>query len=250
MFGYVKGAFTGADNKDKRGLFEMANGGTILLDEISEMPLKLQPKILRVLQEREFTRVGGTENIRIDVRVIASTNKNLIDLIRENLFRVDLYYRLNVFPINMPPLRERIEDIPDFVANFLLKFNLLYGKEKAFSHEAIRSLMSYAWPGNVRELENIVERLAVISTNAMLTREDVEGVMGMGGNHVGDAREHVAGQGLKESVREFERRIISRAISDYGDSYSAARALKTTQPTIVRKAQALGIPLKRGKSKN
>lgn len=136
LFGYVKGAFTGADNKDKKGLFEIANHGTILLDEIWDMPMKLQTKLLRVLQERELTRVGGTESIKIDARVIVSTNEKLEELIRQNRFRADLFYRLNVFPIKLPSLRERREDIPDLAAAFLAKFNLLYNKNKSFSSSA------------------------------------------------------------------------------------------------------------------
>jgi len=164
LFGYVKGAFTGADNKDKKGLFEIANHGTILLDEIWDMPMKLQTKLLRVLQERELTRVGGTESIKIDARVIVSTNEKLEELIRQNRFRADLFYRLNVFPIKLPSLRERREDIPDLAAAFLAKFNLLYNKNKSFSSSALTALMNYEWPGNVRELENIIERMVIISS--------------------------------------------------------------------------------------
>lgn len=132
--------------------------GSPFLDEIGDMPMKLQTKLLRVLQERELTRVGGTESIKIDARVIVSTNEKLEELIRQNRFRADLYYRLNVFPIKLPSLRERREDIPDLAAEFLAKFNLLYNKNKSFSSSALTALMNYEWPGNVRELENIIER--------------------------------------------------------------------------------------------
>lgn len=248
LFGYVKGAFTGADKKDKKGLFEIANKGTILLDEIGDMPLKLQTKLLRVLQEREITRVGGTESIRIDVRVIVSTNEKLEELIRENRFRADLYYRLNVFPIKLPSLRERREDIPDIAAAFLTKFNLLYSKNKSFGQSAVFALMDYAWPGNVRELENIIERLVIISTRKVLTREDVESIIYMGEKKPSTRDFIQIGEiSLKEAVQDFEREILKRVLKEYGTSYAAAEVLKTTQPTIIRKAQALGIPMGRNK---
>ncbi|MBR0599845.1 sigma-54 interaction domain-containing protein [Sinanaerobacter chloroacetimidivorans] len=246
LFGYVKGAFTGADRKDKKGLFETANNGTILLDEISEMPLKLQTKILRVLQERELTRVGGTESIKINTRVIASTNKNLEDMVKQNLFRADLYYRLNVFPIKLPSLRDRRDDIPDIAAAFLMKFNRIYDKSKSFSNEAITALLGYEWPGNVRELENIVERLVIISSNRILTKEDVERIIYMGEKKPSVINSINIGQlSLKQAVQEYEKEILERVLKECGNSYAAAEVLKTTQPTIVRKAQALGIPLRK-----
>jgi PAS domain S-box-containing protein len=246
LFGYVKGAFTGANKKDKKGLFEVATGGTILLDEISEMPLLLQSKILRVLQERELTRVGGTESIKFNVRVISSTNKNLEEMIKEKQFRSDLYYRLNVFPINIPPLRERIDDITEITAAFLAKYNRTYGKNKIFERSALTALMSYSWPGNVRELENVVERLVIIPTADKLDRDTVESLIQVGGNE-GDEIEAILKQsiGLKHALNDYEKRIIQKAIGEYGTSYAAAEVLKTTQPTIVRKAHALGIPLNR-----
>ena len=246
LFGYVKGAFTGADKKDKKGLFETADNGTILLDEISEMPLKLQTKILRVLQERELTRVGGTESIKINTRVIVSTNKSLEEMVKQNLFRADLYYRLNVFPIKLPSLRERQDDIPEIAAAFLAKFNRIYDKNKGFSSQAIAALVGYEWPGNVRELENIVERLVILSSDKVLSREDVERIIYMGEKKPSVMNSLDMGQtSLKQAVREYEREIIERVLKQYGNSYKAAEILKTTQPTIVRKAQALGIPLKK-----
>lgn len=248
LFGYVKGAFTGAEKKDKKGLFEVANNGTILLDEISEMPLKLQTKILRVLQERELTRVGGTESIKIDTRVIASTNKKLEEMVKQNLFRADLYYRLNVFPIKLPSLRERRNDIPDIAAAFIMKFNRIYDKSKSFSNDAIIALMEYDWPGNVRELENIVERMVIISSNRVLTREDVERIIYMGEKKPSALKAINIGEtSLKQAVQEYEKEILERVLKEYGNSYAAAEVLKTTQPTIVRKAQALGITLRKKK---
>lgn len=158
LFGYDKGAFTGALNKEKLGMFEMANKGTILLDEIGDMPLNLQSKLLRVLQEKEILRVGGTKSIKLDVRVIASTNQHLDELVKMGKFREDLYYRLNVVPIKIPHLRERKEDIPILVHSFLTRLNTKYGKEKSFDSESMEALESYNWPGNVRELQNVIER--------------------------------------------------------------------------------------------
>ena len=250
LFGYVKGAFTGADKKDKKGLFEIADRGTILLDEISEMPLKLQTKILRVLQEKELTRVGGTESIKIDVRVIASTNKGLEEMVAQNQFRADLYYRLNVFPIRLPSLRDRKSDIPELAAAFLTKFNRIYEKNKSFSPQALAALTEYEWPGNVRELENIVERMAIISSGSVMGRKDVEHIIYMGDKTPPEKEKpNIAEIGLKKAVQAYEREILEEVLKEYGNSYAAAEVLKTTQPTIVRKAQALGISLgKRGKS--
>ncbi len=246
LFGYVKGAFTGADQKYKKGLFETANGGTILLDEISEMPLKLQPKLLRVLQEREITPVGGVTSIKIDTRVIAASNKDLKMLVDKNLFRADLYYRLNVFPIEIPSLNERKEDIPDLAASFLNRFNAKYNKKKVLDSTAIFELMRYSWPGNVRELENVVERMTIISSNRILVADDVKMILDIGevkeNEFSGTALDDFS---LKEAVQNFERTLIQKALKEGGSSYAAARILKTTQPTVIRKAQALGISTKK-----
>jgi Nif-specific regulatory protein len=162
LFGHEKGAFTGAVNA-RKGRFELANGGTILLDEVGDLPINLQPKILRVLQEREFERVGGEKTIKVDVRLLAATSRNLEDLVSKGRFREDLFYRLNVVPIFMPPLRERKEDIPLLVEFFLKKYNEENNKEVSFSPEVLRILVDFNWPGNVRELENTIERLVVMS---------------------------------------------------------------------------------------
>ncbi|HZU21661.1 MAG TPA: sigma-54 dependent transcriptional regulator, partial [Terriglobales bacterium] len=168
LFGYVKGAFTGA-TQNKRGLFEVAHGGTIFLDEISEMSLAMQVKLLRVLQERVLRPVGGTEEISIDVRVIAATNKDLAKMVTEGTFREDLYYRVSVIPIEVPPLRERRDDVPLLANHFLKKYAPAAGKSIVrLSPNAISALMEYQWPGNVRQLENTVERaVALESTNEL-----------------------------------------------------------------------------------
>ena len=169
LFGHEKGAFTGALNR-KIGRFETADGGTILLDEIGDLPLELQAKLLRVLQEGEFERVGGTETLRANVRVVAATNRDLAQLVEEQKYRADLFYRLNVFPIRMPPLRERPEDIPPLVRHFTVRFAALMGKRIEHVPDAtLAALQAYHWPGNVRELENVIERAVIITASDTLT---------------------------------------------------------------------------------
>jgi len=172
LFGYVRGAFTGATAM-RQGRFEMANGGTLLLDEIGELPLNLQPKLLRVLQERQVDRLGDTRSIHIDVRVVATTNRNLMDLVKEGKFRSDLYYRLNVVPLRLPPLRERREDIPELAEHFLRKYAASGQRPKLASDMVVR-LCQYDWPGNVRELENFMRRLLAMSTSPVLGIELLE----------------------------------------------------------------------------
>ena len=168
LFGHEKGAFTGALAL-KIGRFELANGGTIFLDEIGDLPLELQAKLLRVLQEGELERVGGTKTLRVHVRVIAATNRDLEKAVSEQTFRADLYYRLNVFPITMPALRERIDDIPMLAAHFALKYGRKLGKPACeISRDSMAALKSYPWPGNVRELENVIERAMIVSRSEML----------------------------------------------------------------------------------
>jgi formate hydrogenlyase transcriptional activator len=168
LFGHEKGAFTGAVGKHK-GRFELAHGGTLFLDEIGELPLETQVKLLRVLQEREFERVGGTETIRVDVRVVAATNRSLPQMVARRQFREDLYYRLNVFPVALPPLRERADDIPPLVQSFLRRFARQAGKRiDDVSPEAMWRLLAYNWPGNVRELQNVIERAVIFARGTML----------------------------------------------------------------------------------
>ncbi len=166
LFGYERGAFTGAYTP-RKGKFEMANGGTIFLDEIGDMPLSLQAKLLRVIQDREIERLGSEKIVRVDVRIIAATNRDLYALVKEGKFREDLYYRLNVVPIHVPPLRERREDIPLLVEHFLKVYNSKYGKRVKLAPDAVQALMEYSWPGNIRELENTVERLVVMHEGAV-----------------------------------------------------------------------------------
>jgi transcriptional regulator with GAF, ATPase, and Fis domain len=173
LFGHEKGSFTGATSR-KIGRFELADGGTIFLDEIGDLPLELQPKILRVLQEGEFERIGNPKTVKVDVRIIAATNRNLSREIKDGNFREDLYYRLNVFPIHVPPLRERKEDIPLLINYFVNKFSRKIGKKiDTVSQVMIEQMMEYCWPGNVRELENIVERAVITNEGNKLTLSEV-----------------------------------------------------------------------------
>ncbi|HAJ99449.1 MAG TPA: hypothetical protein DCM62_05445 [Bacteroidales bacterium] len=173
LFGHVKGAFTGA-YRDKAGKFELANGGTIFLDEIGEISLGLQVKLLRVIQEKTIERVGDSKSIKVDMRIVAATNKNLKELIRKGLFREDLYYRLNVFSIEVPALRNRANDIPDLVKYFIEKFNKNHSRSiKGINRQALRILMNYSWPGNIRELQNMVEYAFVIAIGNIISKEDL-----------------------------------------------------------------------------
>lgn len=240
LFGYEKGAFTGASNKPKLGLFEVANGGTILLDEIGEMPLNLQSKLLRVIQEKEIMRIGATKSIKLDVRVIAATNQNLSELIKIGKFREDLFYRLNVVPIKIPSLRERKDDISILAYRFLKKFNIKYSKEKGFDNTAMQAFEYYDWPGNVRELENVIERLIVVDDNSYITYNDIAIIIGtdkIQSNPINSALT------LREAVDKLEREMIENALRKFGSTYKAANVLGVTQPTVFRKAKALGVKL-------
>ena len=169
LFGYEKGAFTGAKATGNPGKFELANGGTLFLDEIGEMPMSMQVKLLRALQEREITRVGGTKTIKLDFRLITATNRDLEAMVEEGAFREDLYYRISVIPLTLPPLRERRSDIPVLANHFLRELQEQYGGDCSFSSEVIELLCDYAWPGNIRELENCVERMSVLSTDEIIS---------------------------------------------------------------------------------
>ncbi|MFZ5652648.1 MAG: sigma-54 interaction domain-containing protein [Bacillota bacterium] len=234
LFGYAPGAFTGATREGKPGLFELAHRGSILLDEIAEIPLSLQAKLLRVLQEPEIARVGETRPRRIDVRVIASTNKNLAEEVQKGKFRGDLYFRLNVVPINIPPLRERTEDIIPLVALFSQRLQEKYGASKIFRAEVLNRFLAYQWPGNVRELENLVERLFVVAPGKEIDLSFLDTFQSRAGNSSSPVTVHDIVP-LKQAVYEVERQLIERALSIYGSSYKAAEVLKVDPSTIIRK---------------
>lgn len=239
LFGYENGAFTGAQQKGKPGLFELANHGTILLDEIGEMPILLQAKLLRVIQEKEFIRVGGTNPIKLDIRIIAATNQDLQEQIKEGKFREDLYYRLNVVPVRVLPLRERREDIPVLAYHFLEKANKKYNRHKNFQKGAIERLEYYDWPGNIRELENIIQRLVIINDNKSITKNDTNNALGKD-MFISDLT-HDSSLTLKDAVNLFEKDIIEKTLKKCGSTYKAADILGVNQSTIVKKAKTLGI---------
>lgn len=241
LFGYEKGAFTGAATS-KPGKFELAQHGTIFLDEIGEMSLNLQAKLLRVIQEREFERLGGTETIKVDVRIIAATNKDLEKCIAEGTFREDLFYRLNVVDIYLPPLRERKEDIPVLIDHMIKLCNAEYKKQVVgFTEQAMKLLLEYDWPGNVRELKNVCERAVLMSTGPLLTVEDLPRNIQKNSRRLHWLK-NLSGDSFKEMVAEVEREIILRTLEEHNWNRSAAaQALKMNRSSLYLKMKELGI---------
>ncbi len=234
LFGHEKGAFTGATER-RKGRFELAHGGTIFLDEVGELPLEVQAKLLRVLQEQEFERVGGTQTLRVDVRVIAATNQNLEEVVKLGAFRADLFYRLNIFPIRIPALRERIDDIPLVISYFINKFSRRMGKRiDNISPKALERLLCYDWPGNVRELANIIER-AVILCDGRILQED----------HIGISRPYLATEEGIRTLEEVERLHILKALTKtkgvVGGPKGAAKLLGIKRTTLLSRMKKLGI---------
>jgi Nif-specific regulatory protein len=244
LFGYEKGAFTGATAR-KKGRFEMAEGGTLFLDEIGDVNLATQVKLLRVLQEREFERVGGTETVKVNVRLIAATNKDMEQAIAEGAFREDLYYRLNVFTIFVPPLRERKADLLLLADHFLEKFSREHGKViKRISTPAIDMLMAYHWPGNVRELENALERAVLVCDGAVIHGHHLPPSL-----QTADSSGTVTRVSLKSAVAAFERDLIQDALkTTRGNRAKAARLLDTTERILNYKVRLYGVDVRRFKS--
>jgi PAS domain S-box-containing protein len=237
LFGYEAGAFTGARSSGKAGLFELANKGVILLDEIGDLPLVLQPKLLRVLQERELLRIGGTKPTKLDIRVLAATNKDLLEEVRRGNFREDLYYRLNVVPVKMHPLRERREDIPPLVGEFCRNFGEKYGKSTVVTDEAMQVLTDYNWPGNIRELENLMERLVVTNVGGAITRRDVaRTLLPAAQSQTADS----ANQGLRARVSAFEKEIVLETLAREGSLRKAAKVLGVDHSTLAKKCRSYG----------
>lgn len=234
MFGYEKGSFTGASKEGKMGLFEVADGGTVFLDEIGELSPAVQAKLLRVLQEHEIKRIGGLSSIKVDVRIIAATNRNLEEMVKQNKFRKDLYYRLNVVPITIPPLRERPQDIFPMIRYFMAEINNKYNLNKSFGPEALKYLYEYNWPGNVRELKNIVERVIVMSTEDIITKVDLPKQIQ---NAVEEKNPLVSEEllTLKEAVNRVEAQMIDKSYERHGNVRAAAKALDIDPATFVRK---------------
>ena len=232
LFGYEKGAFTGASEKGKAGFVELADKGTLFLDEVSELPLALQAKLLKVIQDKTVTRVGGIKEKKVDFRLIAATNKNLTALVREGMFREDLYYRLNVLHLDVLPLAARKDDILPLAEYFLQKFNEEYGQNKSFGPSALKQLQQYNWPGNVRELSNVVER------SAMMTRGDIIEEIAFGDMGTSDAEQLLdvfEEIDLNAHLEAIEGDLFRRAWKQYRSSTKVAKALSISQPTAHRK---------------
>lgn len=231
LFGYEPGSFTNAGSKGKKGLLEYADEGTILLDEISELELSLQAKILRFLQEGEFYRIGGVKPIKTDVRILAATNDNLEERVKEGLFREDLFYRLNVIPVIVPPLRERKEDIPVLVGHLINKFNEKHDMKKRIELDAIGMLKEFPFYGNVRELQNTIERVLVLSESEVIgVKEIVEFMKGV--EHEPSSKKNL---GLKELLYQHEREILKKYVSEYKNQNDLSKALKISQSSVSRK---------------
>jgi DNA-binding NtrC family response regulator len=245
LFGHVKGAFTSAVNA-KKGLFEVANGGTLFLDEIGTMSMDMQAKILRVLQDRRFMHLGGTSEIQVDVRIIAATNVDLQVAVREGKFREDLFYRLNVICMELPPLRARREDIPLLAAHFLKIYADENGVgDRALSHDALRVLLDYDWPGNVRELENAMERGVVLSTSRTITPDLLPGQL-TGSTYSAALLDHRPGASLFDLMEEIERRIISDRLERcHWNQTEAAEFFRIPLSTLNQKIKRLSIEVKK-----
>ena len=237
MFGYESGAFTGADKRGKSGLIEMSDGGTLFLDEISELPLTLQVKLLHFLQNKKIIRVGGTREIPIDVRVIAASNKSLKEQVELGLFRSDLYYRLNVIPIDIPPLRQRRKDIIPMALYFVNKYSEKNGKKIWLDEETLDYLQNEEWPGNIRELENFIERLVVTEGTVSMSHPEPSGI------HDNDEILRPTRNALPQAeegnpprkLNEIEREMIIKAYEKYGSSYKVAAELGISQTAAYRK---------------
>lgn len=243
MFGYEAGAFTGAGKLGKPGLIELANKGTLFLDEIAELPLDLQVKLLKVIEEKRVNRIGGTDSIEVDFRLIAATNQNLKEKVEEKMFREDLYYRLNVIPIEIPSLKNRKEDIYQLAQQFLTKYNQKYQRNKKFHVSTLNNFVEYDWPGNVRELENLIERLVIITEDEKIrynfkksslqdeTTNQIEGWSF-------DLYEE-EGITLQEAFKNIETLILNQALEKKLSTYEISRRLGISQPTVVRRLKKL-----------
>ncbi len=244
FFGYEKGAFTSASRNGKAGLFEQANGGVLFLDEVGELPLNLQVKLLKVLQDHRCRRLGGTRGIDLDLRIIAATNRDLRKMVSEGIFRMDLFYRLHVVPIEIAPLRERREDILPLALMFLNHFNRKYDTSRTLGHELMSVLEDHDWPGNVRELQNLIERLVVTADEDVLCAKHLPSSITKGKVPDAPAFRLPGSLNLKNAREAVEREVIREAMSRAGNTREAAKLLGVDHSTVVRKAQRYGIDLR------
>jgi transcriptional regulator with GAF, ATPase, and Fis domain len=247
MFGHEKGAFTGATDR-RIGRFELAHTGTLFLDEVGDLGPDAQAKLLRAIEAGEIERVGGGKPIKVDVRILAATNKDLTKAVADGAFREDLFFRLNVIPIPLPPLRERPGDIPALIQHFVALFRMRSGQSPAqWTDEAVHAMLEYRWPGNVRELANIVERLAILHSGTAIALDEVRTVIPVKATEPHRPQSFPdptsLDQSLTDTLDEYERILISRAVSAAsGNIAEAARRLKTDRPNLYRRMKRLGIP--------
>jgi len=242
FFGYVPGAFTGAAKNGKRGLFEAANGGTLFLDEIGDLPLNLQVKLLRALDSGEITKVGANHTTPVDIRLLAATNQDLEALVENHKFREDLYYRLNVINLHIPPLRERPDDIGPLAMFFLSKYNKQYGQNKRMNPDLIRILETYTWPGNVRQLKNTIERLVVLSKGDYLELSSLPNLDSHNNSVSSGETVQISGlMPIPQAVETVERQILSLAVKKYSSSRQIAKHLGIDQTTVLRKMKKYGL---------
>jgi transcriptional regulator with PAS, ATPase and Fis domain len=239
LFGYEAGSFTGADRAGKIGLFEMANTGTIFLDEIGDLPIQMQSKLLRVLQEKEIMRVGGTQTIALDIRLIVATNRNLEEEIEKGKFREDLYYRLNIIPIELPPLRGRIKDIKALTKYFVSNFSVEYKINKTIDDDAIQLLQTHDWAGNIRELENIIERLMISFDGEKITRFQVEKTIGK--QEKFPKEEIYQDKSYKEILAMMEEEFLTNLLKKYGRASKISEVYQIDKATLSRKMRRYGL---------
>jgi len=239
LFGYEGGAFTGASKQGKKGIFELSNGGTIFLDEIGEMSLGLQAKLLKVIQDKKVYKVGGEKHIPIDVKIITASNKDIEEMVNIKRFRADLYYRLNVIPIKIPPLRERKEDILPLVNSFLESLISLYKEDKKLDEKAMKLLYDYSYPGNIRELKNLIERAYILSTGSTIMEEDFPKELRSSSTFV--YNKNYDGMSLKAALDSLEKELIKNAIKNTKTSKEAADLLSVEPSTFTRKRQKYNL---------
>jgi TyrR family helix-turn-helix protein len=249
LFGYESGAFSGALSTGKIGLLESANRGTIFLDEIAEIPLDLQTKLLQVIQSKSFIRVGGRQTTSVDIRIMAATNKNLKKMVSEGKFREDLYFRLNVFPIHIPPLRERTEDLLILIQEILSNVNHKYGFQKVFSSEVIKILLNRQWKGNIRELENTIERMVLYSNDDLISSDILTNELNRNNSKEDEidsdalASTFTDGVNFNELVGQYEKKILEHYVYKLGSTRKIAGKLGISPTTISRKCKKYHIPL-------
>jgi len=239
LFGYDYGAFTGARKQGKPGMFELADKGTLFLDEIGDIPYNLQGKLLRALQDHEIMRIGSLKTTPVDVRIITATNKNLEEMVKKGSFRDDLYYRLNVVSIEIPPLRERKEDIPIFVLHFLDKMNKKHQYNKRIASEVIDTFMLYSWPGNVRELENVIERMIIMTEDNEINMKHLP--IQIKSQIVPEIMNVIGNVGFKTAIEQTEKQLFKQALLNHRGTREIAKAMKINQSTVVRKLRKYNL---------